>query len=193
VWRISSTDFAFRTHPEDDWGLLRKQLSTASAQRALGGVPPLVLLMDEITGMARFHHETEHLPFGGRSGSDSYQSLTADLDASLERLGPRLRDLALSALSGTYNTAFDPNHDGKPPWVDLFAAGDVLSAALRDPDALIAAFDDALEATSRAEVEDAIVALAWSLGELRAIAELQRGSWRRTQQTVEQYLTTQDA
>ena len=68
MWRISSTDYAFGTHPFEDWGLLRKQLSAASTQRPLGGVPPLLLLVDEIAGMARFDRETGHLPFGGRSG-----------------------------------------------------------------------------------------------------------------------------
>ena len=96
------------------------------------------------------------------------------------------------ALSGAYNSAFDPNRDGKPRWGDLFAAGEALLTEFRDADALIAAVDDALDATTKPSGEDALAAVAWSLAELRAIAELQRGPWRRTQLTIEQYLTVLD-
>ena len=192
MWRVSSTDFAFRAHPEEDWGLLRKQLSTASTRRATGTVPPLVLLADEIAGMARFNRETRELPFGTGSGAASYQSLIADLESSVEQLGPALRDIAATALGGSYDPAWSPDRDGRPRWSDLFAAGDELLAALRHSDALIAAFDDALDATLRDNVEAALAAVVRPLDELRAIAELQRGPWVRTQRTIEQHLTVRD-
>lgn len=134
MWRISSTNFAYPTHPEPDWALLRKQLSTASVGRDTGDVPPLVLLADEIAGMARFRRETGHLPFGGGPGTESYRSLTADLDASLARLGPHLRDIASAVLGETYDSQWSsPVKGAEPPWSDLFDAGDVLKTRLRDP------------------------------------------------------------
>lgn len=150
----------------------------------------LVLLADEIAGMARFRRETGHLPFDGGPGTESYRSLTADLDASLARLGPRLREIASAVLGGAYESQWSsPVKGTEPPWTDLFDAGDVLETRLRDPESLIAALDDALEATRRERLEDALVALAPALDELRAIAELQRGPWVRTRNTIEHHLT----
>lgn len=124
VWRISTTIFAHPTHPEPDWALLRKQLSTANVSRDTGEVPVLVLLADEIAGMARFQRETGHLPFGGRSGTESYRSLTADLDASLVRLGPRLRAVASALLYEACDSRWSPPCRGaEPPWAALFEAG----------------------------------------------------------------------
>jgi hypothetical protein len=190
MWRISSRGFSHPAHPEPDWALLRTQLSTACVDRDTGDVPPLALLADEIAGMARFHRETGQLPFGGSSGTADYRSLTADLDASLVRVGPHLRDMASAELAGSYDAQWHPPVKGaRPPWTMLFAAGDALMSRLRNPEALTAALDDALEATRQDRLEDALVALAPQLDELRALSELQRGPWKRTQSLIEAHLT----
>lgn len=190
MWRISNSAFSQPAHPEPDWALLRIQLSTASVARDTGGVPPIALLADEMAGMARFHRETSHLPFGGYPGTDSYRSLSADLEVSLGQMGRNLRHIVSGALGDDYDAAWKPPSQGdKPPWVKLFGAGDALLTRLRDPEALIAALDDALEATRSDHLDDALVALAPQLDELRAICELQRGPWRRTQSLIESYLT----
>lgn len=190
MWRISNGGFSHSAHPEPDWALLRVQLSTARIARDTGSVPPLALLVDEIAGMARFHRQTGHLPFGGYAATADYLSLTADLDASLGQIGPRLRGIATTALTGSYDARWQPPSRGAhPPWTTLFEAGDALMSRLRDPEALVAALDDAFEATRRDRLEDALVALAPQLDELRALSELQRAPWRRTQSLVEAHLT----
>jgi hypothetical protein len=193
MWRISSSSFGRPAHPEPDWALLRVQLSTACIARDTGNVPPLALLVDEIAGMARFHRETGHLPFGGYPGTADYQSLTDDLDASLAQVGPNLRAIASAELAGAYDSQWQPPSRGaRPPWTTLFAAGEGLMSRLRGPEALIAALDDTLDATRRDRLEEALVALAPQLDELRATSELQRGPWKRTQSIIEAHLTIRD-
>lgn len=88
---------------------------------------------------------------------------------------------------------WSPSRKGaEPPWAALFEAGSALKTFLGDSDSLIAAFDDALKATCQERVEDAIVALAPRLDELRGIAELQRGPWARTKNTIEHHLMSSE-
>ena len=189
MWRAASVSFSSPCHPGAGWTLLRRQVATAQIARSDGEVPPLALLLDEAARLAAILRHTGHLPFE-RGGTESFQSLSADILGALGRVGPSLRSRVGQELGQACHPSWSPSaKGGLPPWQDLFQAAEGAHHRLQDPEALAGALDDAIEATRATDVAVALVALKPRLDDLRATAELQGRSWERVVHTIEHYLT----
>lgn len=145
--RIPSVLFGSGSHEIEGAAFLRSQLWGAELAPADGETPTLSALIDELVTIATISRADGRLPFEHRKADVPFRSLSGDLAHALDRLGPRLARLVGNRLA----TIIDPNwprgdEAPSPPWSNLFAHGEAIGEQLQTTGALIAAFDDALEA-----------------------------------------------
>jgi hypothetical protein len=167
---------------------LRQQLDAARTTDAFGSWPLIASLAAEL---ASIDHATEFRgspPFD-RDAHPTFRSLIDELNRAHACLGDRLGSRLESAFADVTTLASYSPATQAPPWETLIEVTRPLRASLLLGSAVVAGFDDALEAAESVADPGGYDRLERRLDDLRAISELQGRGWSAVNNEISWHLT----
>jgi hypothetical protein len=189
MWTLSSTTYSSATHEHRGWLQLRQQLSTARIESAFGDIPRIASLAAELAAIDEATQISGHPPFD-RDAHPTFRSLVADLKDAHENLGRHLQSLTQDAIDDVAALRSYPHETQQPPWAKLIDATRPLRRDLLLGGAVVAGFDDALEAAEAVENPGGYDCLGRRLNDLRAISEFQGRGWEAVADQISRHFTS---
>jgi hypothetical protein len=166
---------------------LRQQLDAARTTDAFGGWPLIASLAAEL-GSIDYATELSGSPPFDRDAHTTFRSLVHELNCAHACLGDRLRSMIQSAFEDVTTLASYSHPTEQPPWEKLIEVTRPLRANLLLGCAVVAGFDDALEAAESVAGPGGYDRLGRRLDDLRAISELQGRGWSAVSSEISQHL-----
>lgn len=182
-----AVSFGSPCHRELGWPLVRHQLPAARSATASSAVPPLPVVLQELVSLNHFRETTGRLPFEGPAWRD-FRSLSADLKNSAARAGSRLRRTAFQQSNAVPEPEAGGQRGGGPAWTALLQRGQEAGARIGRPEALVMAFDDAMDA-ALADPAVAFSEIGDRLDTLRSLVEYHGRDWKDVADAITDALT----
>jgi hypothetical protein len=167
---------------------LRQQLDAARTTDAFGSWPLIASLTAELASIDHATELTGSPPFD-RDAQPTFLALIDDLNCAHACLGDRLGSMIQSVFEDVVTLASYSHATQPAPWEKLIEATRPLRANLMLGFAVVAGFDDALEAAESVADPGGYDRLGRRLDDLRAISELQGRGWSAVGSEISQQLT----
>lgn len=188
MWRLSSTIYARPAHEYLGWWQLRQQLGAARSSTALGDIP-LIALAAELGSLDDATQATGRAPFE-QGAHRTFGSLVDDLRRAHANLGQELQSITKEAIEAVEALGSYPKCT-QPPWEKLIEATRPLRRALLLGRAVVAGFDDALEAARKVGDPGGYDRLGRRLNELRILSEHQGRGWKSVSGAIDEHFSVQ--
>jgi hypothetical protein len=192
MWSLSSTTYTSPAHGHLGWSPLRQQLSTARTEGGFGNVPLIASLAAELASIDEATQISGHPPFDG-DAHPTFRSLVADLKRAHASLGDQLGSLIQDVIDDAAALQSYPQETQQPPWEKLIEATRPLRRDVLLGGAVVAGFDDALEAAEAVEDPGGHDRLERRLSDLRAVSELQGRGWKAVADEIREHFTVPPA
>ena len=188
MWSLSSTIYTSPSHGYPGWSPLRQQLGTARTESGFGDVPLIASLAAELASIDEATQISGHPPFD-RDAHPTFRSLVDDLKRAHASLGDQLGSLIRDVIDDAAALESYPQATRQPPWEKLIDATRPLCRDVLLGGAVVAGFDDALQAAETVDDPGGYDRLERRLSDLRAISELQGRGWKAVADEIREHFT----